>query len=70
MLGAREPEEVFNGNVYITRLKVPGGWIVTTMHLLHQVMNSVFVEDIDHSWELNNAVKQVEIGNGTERIPT
>ncbi len=52
MICPRKPEVIFDGNVYTQRLKVPRGWLVSTMHLKAPVLTTVFVEDTRHLWEL------------------
>ncbi len=49
----RIPEIVRDANLYVDRLKVPGGWLINTMHLgNHGVLTTMFFSDKEYKWVL------------------
>ncbi len=55
----RQSELVEDSDLWTKRRKVPGGWIVDSMHLSRGVLSSVFVSDPEHTWRLAPIVAAV-----------
>lgn len=49
---SRQPETFRDSNTYIERYKVPGGWLVQSMHLQIGVLALVFLPDPNNDWIL------------------